>query len=65
MIDYTPLWQTLKEKNKSQYTLVNAGIDSRTMHQLRHNQNITLHTLEKLCRILDCTPNEIVTFRND
>ena len=26
------------------------------------NGNITLLTLEKLCRVLDCTPNDVVRF---
>ena len=50
--------------SKSGYNL-QLGIDYRTMHQLRNNKNITAHTIEKLCRILDCTPNDILTFTND
>lgn len=64
MIDYSPLWKTMKQWNISQYYLVNNGIDYRTMHQLG-NKNITAHTIEKLYRILDCTPNDILTFTND
>ena len=26
---------------------------------------ITLHTMEKLCKVLHCTPNEIVEFTDD
>ena len=29
---------------------------------LKKGNNITLLTLEKLCDILDCTPNEVVRF---
>lgn len=65
VIDYSPLWKTMEQRNISQYYLVNNGIDYRTMHQLRNNKNITAHTIEKLCRILDCTPNDILTFTND
>ena len=65
MIDYSPLWKTMEQRNISQYYLVNNGIDYHTMHQLRNNKNITAHTIEKLCRILDCTPNDILTFIND
>ena len=32
---------------------------------LKKNKNITLLTVEKLCRILDCTPNEVVNFTED
>ena len=29
---------------------------------LKKNKNITLLTMEKLCRIIGCTPNDIVRF---
>ena len=59
MIDYTPLWNTMKEKDISQYDLLNHGIDKRTLQRLRTDQNITALTIEKLCRILHCTPNDL------
>lgn len=65
MLDYSPLWKTLEEKKKSQYYLVNNGIDYRTMDQLRHNRNITALTIEKLCILLDCTPNDILQITPD
>jgi DNA-binding Xre family transcriptional regulator len=65
MIDYSPLWETLKKQGHSQYILIDNGIDKRTMDQLRHNRNITAFTLEKICRILNCTPNDVLTFTDD
>lgn len=65
MIDYSPLWETLKEKKISQYYLLNNGIDYRTMDQLRNDRNITMKTLAKLCILLDCTPNDIVRISKD
>lgn len=65
MIDYSPLWDTMKRKGISQYALINNGIDKHTLDSLRKNQNITALTIEKLCRILDCTPNDILTFRDE
>ena len=62
MIDYSPLWQTMKEKNVSQYQLINMGIDKSMLERLRRNQNITALTIEKLCSILECTPNDILSF---
>ena len=62
MIDYSPLWKTMREKQISQYTLLKSGIDNKTLDSLKKNKNITLLTLEKLCIILDCTPNDIVRF---
>ena len=63
MIDFTPLWETMKSKNISQYKLMQLGIDNRTLDSLRHNRNITLITLERLCSILECSPNDIVRFK--
>ena len=62
MIDYSPLWQTMKQKGVSQYQLINCGIEKSLLERLRKNQNITLISIERLCRILECTPNDIFTF---
>ena len=61
-IDFRPLWETMKEKEATQYQLLKNGIDNKTLDTLKKNKNITLVTLEKLCRILSCTPNDIVKF---
>ena len=63
IIDYSPLWKTMSEKSVSQYHLLKSGIDNKTLDSLKKNKNITLLTLEKLCDILSCTPNDIVQFR--
>ena len=62
MISSEPLWKTMKEKQVSQYKLLKSGIDNKTLDALKKSKNITLLTLEKLCSILDCTPNDIVEF---
>ena len=31
-------------------------------YSLKKNKHITLLTLEKLCNLIDCTPNDIVLF---
>lgn len=62
MIDYSPLWKTMNEKKITKYILVNSGIDHKTLDYLRKNKNITLLTVEKICNILDCKPNDVVQF---
>ena len=42
-----------------------AGIDRRTLDWLKKNKNITMLTLEKLCMILDCSPNEVMRFERE
>lgn len=62
IIDFAPLWETMKLKQISQYQLLKRGIDNKTLDSLKKNKNITLLTLEKLCKILECEPNDIVRF---
>lgn len=57
------MWKTMKEKNISQYQLLKRGIDNKTLDALKHEKNITLLTLEKICVILDCTPNDVIEFK--
>lgn len=65
MISYEPLWNTMKLKQVSQYRLLKSGIDNKTLDGLKKGKNITLLTVERLCLILDCTPNDIVEFIPD
>lgn len=65
VIDYSPLWETMKKKKISQYVLLQKDINNKTLDYLRKNKNITLLTVEKLCDALDCTPNDIVWFKKD
>ena len=64
MIDFSPLWITMERKKISQYQLLKQGIDNKTLDSLKKNKNITLNTMEKLCKILDCEPNDIVKFHD-
>lgn len=53
----------MKEKGITTYTLIEKHhIQSKTVYNLKHNKNITTATLETLCDILECTPNDILTF---
>lgn len=63
IFDYDPMWETMKRNKVSQYQLLKNGIDNKTLDSLKKNGNITMVTLEKLCRIIGCTPNDIVEFK--
>lgn len=63
MISYEPLWETMKVRNITTYALINRyNINPRTINNLKHNKSITMDTLEKLCSILKCSPNDVVRF---
>ena len=63
IFNYDPLWETMKRNNVTQYQLLKGGIDNRTLDSLKKNKKITMITLEKLWRIVGCTPNDIVSFQ--
>jgi len=66
MFSYSPLWETMKNKKISQYQLIKEyGLSTGTLDALRKNASITVHTLEKLCLILDCTPNDILQIEKE
>ena len=63
MVDYSPLWQTMEQKQITTYALITKyGINTRTIFNLKHNKSITVYTLEKLCKVLQCTPNDVLQF---
>ena len=53
----------MEEKQVSQYQLLKVGIDNKTLDSLKKGKNITMVTLERLCKIIGCTPNDIIEFR--
>lgn len=66
MIDFEPLWQTMKRKNVSSYALINKyGLSRGMLDKLKHNRNVTLQTVGRLCEILDCEIQDIVIYRKD
>ena len=65
VLDFSPMWDTMQRKGISQYSLLKAGIDNKTLDSIKKGKNLTLLTLEKICEILDCTPNEVVRFVKD
>ena len=63
MVCYNPLWETMKKRSISTYALINKyDINPRTINNLKHNKSVTMYTLERLCDILNCSPNDIVQF---
>ncbi len=62
MIDYSPLGQTMEEKGISQYYLIQHGIAGKTIYNMKRNCHISTATVEKLCKLIGCTPNDIMIF---
>lgn len=65
MFNYNPLWETMDKKGITQYQLIKEyHFSTGTLDALRKNKSITVYTIEKLCLILDCTPNDIMEIKS-
>ena len=63
MIVYTPLWNTMKQRGITTYTLrVKHEMGSGTVQRLRKNMSVSTNTLDDLCKILGCTLSDIVVY---
>lgn len=66
MILFDKLWQTMQERGITQYDLYTKyNMNKAQLHRLRHNQNIETNTLDRLCNILDCNIEDIMTHIKD
>ena len=66
MIVYDRLWKTMKEKGISQYKLIREyGISSGQLDRIRKGDNISVFTVDTLCRILDCDVEDIIEYKKD
>ena len=60
MIVYDRLWETMKKKGISQYSLIkDYHVNEAHLHRLRKNKVIKTITLDRLCEILDCEVEDI------
>ena len=66
MISYAPLWETMKRRGATTYTLqVKGHISSSTIRRLRAGESVSTNTLDALCAILGCTLHDIVVYEPD
>ena len=63
MINYDPLWETMKTRGVSQYRLIkNYGVSSGQINRLKKNAYVSTHTIEVLCQILNCRVEDIMQY---
>lgn len=63
MISYDPLWDTMRRKNITTYTLIKKhGFSRGTLDSLKQNRNISTATLDDICGILDCRVEDVLVY---
>lgn len=61
MIRYDRLWETMREKGITQYDLyTHYNVNRSQIDRLRHNKNVEVNTIDKLCNILQCKVEDIM-----
>lgn len=66
MITYDRLWETMKEKGITQYDLyTHYHVNRSQINRLKHNKNVEVNTIDKLCNILQCNVNDIMEHIDD
>lgn len=65
MLSYKPMYKTMKNKKITTYALIQRGINPRTLQNIKEGKGITTYTLEKICMILSCQPNDVIEFIED
>ncbi|EGP7199693.1 helix-turn-helix domain-containing protein [Listeria monocytogenes] len=65
-ISYKPLWKQLIDKDIKKIDLIkSAGLTTNAMANMGKDKYISLQNLEKICRTLECTPNEVISFKTE
>ena len=63
MISYDNCWKTMKKKGITKYSLIyHYGISSNKLRRMSHGEPINTTTLNELCLILHCEPQDILSY---
>ena len=64
-VTYKKLWHILIEKKMKKKDLESmAGITHYAMNKLSRDENVTTEIIEKICKALDCSPNDVMDFED-
>ena len=63
MISYENCWDTMSRRGITKYSLIyHYGISSNTLRRMSHGEPITTTTINELCLILHCIPQDILSY---
>lgn len=65
-VSYMKLWHLLLDKNMKKKDLeAAAGISHYVMNKMSRNEDISTEAVRKICKALDCRPDEMMDFNFD
>ena len=65
-VSYNRLWKMLINKNMKRIEMQYlTGISGNILARMGKNQYVSMETIEKICKKLDCTVDEMMEFKDD
>ena len=65
MISYEPLFRTMKSKGITSYRLGKMGCPMSNYYAIKRGDNISSHTLNQLCKLLQCRVEDVMEYIDD
>ena len=65
VISYAPFFKTIKEKGITSYRLGKMGFPLSNYYAMKRGENISTHTLNQLCKLLQCKVEEIIEYEDE
>ena len=66
MISYDNLWNIMKARGITQYTLIKRyHVSPGQITRLKRNESVSTHTIDTFCRILNCEVADIMKYIPD
>ena len=62
IISYEPLFKTMKEEGITSYRLGKMGFSLSNYYAMKHGENISTHTLNQLCKLLQCKVEDVLEY---
>ena len=63
--NYKKLWHILLDRNMKKKELAEiVGVSTHTINKLNKNENVTVEVLGKICKVLDCSLDDIIAFED-
>lgn len=64
-IKYEKLFLLMNKKKMIKFDLRKAGVNPKVISALSKNQNVNTSTIQKLCKLLQCQPGDIMEYIDD
>lgn len=65
MISYEPLFVTMKARGITAYRLSKMGFPQSNYYAIKRGENISTHTVNQLCKLLNCGVSDIMEYIED